>query len=191
MQGKLPIWLPVATGLKLMVCQLPNSCPNKTMVEQQQGMKRGKQFSARQDGDETTSSTSTCCSTVLGSQLSALKHSVPSSHYPSLSENVYPGDGWPLPEQNHFNSVDVRLGQHPIRTNGKELCGLKKGYALIAAVCFFLIVPKSFSQPDFGGFFQGYSGEWNHVSQQLIALAEATPTDKFLLAPGARRAFHQ
>jgi hypothetical protein len=26
--------------------------------------------------------------------------------------------------------------------------------------------------------FQGYEGEWNHVSGQLIALAEATPPDK-------------
>jgi uncharacterized damage-inducible protein DinB len=60
---------------------------------------------------------------------------------------------------------------------------------MVAAVCFLLSVPKSFSQqPDFGGFFQGYDGEWNHVSQQLIALAEATPADKFLWrpAPGVR-----
>lgn len=60
---------------------------------------------------------------------------------------------------------------------------MKRGYALIAIVCLFLIVPQSFSQPDFGGFFQGYSGEWNHVSQQLIALAEATPADKFSWRP--------
>lgn len=29
------------------------------------------------------------------------------------------------------------------------------------------------------GIWQGYDGEWMHVSQQLIALAEATPEDKF------------
>lgn len=66
---------------------------------------------------------------------------------------------------------------------------MKKGYALVAAFCFLLSVPKSFSQqPDFGGFFEGYTGEWNHVSQQLIALAEATPADKFSWrpAPGIR-----
>ena len=31
--------------------------------------------------------------------------------------------------------------------------------------------------------FQGYEGEWNHVSGQLIALAEATPSDKFAWRP--------
>jgi uncharacterized damage-inducible protein DinB len=38
------------------------------------------------------------------------------------------------------------------------------------------------------GIWQGYDGEWLHVSQQLIALAEATPADKFAWrpAPGVR-----
>ena len=38
------------------------------------------------------------------------------------------------------------------------------------------------------GIWQGYDGEWKHVSQQLIALAEATPADKFAWrpAPGIR-----
>jgi len=38
------------------------------------------------------------------------------------------------------------------------------------------------------GIWQGYDGEWRHVSQQLIALAEATPADKFAWrpAPGVR-----
>ena len=38
------------------------------------------------------------------------------------------------------------------------------------------------------GIWQGYDGEWKHVSQQLIALAEATPSDKFAWrpAPGVR-----
>jgi len=38
------------------------------------------------------------------------------------------------------------------------------------------------------GIWQGYDGEWKHVSQQLIALAEATPDDKFAWrpAPGVR-----
>jgi len=31
--------------------------------------------------------------------------------------------------------------------------------------------------------FQGYAGEWNHVTGQLIALAEATPPDKFAWRP--------
>ena len=33
------------------------------------------------------------------------------------------------------------------------------------------------------GIWQGYDGEWLHVSQQLIALAEATPADKFSWRP--------
>lgn len=33
------------------------------------------------------------------------------------------------------------------------------------------------------GLWQGYDGEWKHVSQQLIALAEATPPDKFSWRP--------
>jgi len=38
------------------------------------------------------------------------------------------------------------------------------------------------------GIWQGYDGEWQHVSQQLIALAEATPAEKFSWrpAPGVR-----
>jgi hypothetical protein len=38
------------------------------------------------------------------------------------------------------------------------------------------------------GIWQGYDGKWGHVSQQLIALAEATPSDKFAWrpAPGVR-----
>ena len=38
------------------------------------------------------------------------------------------------------------------------------------------------------GVWQGYDGEWKHVSQQLIALAEATPAEKFSWrpAPGVR-----
>lgn len=38
------------------------------------------------------------------------------------------------------------------------------------------------------GIWQGYDGEWRHVSSQLIALAEATPAEKFFWrpAPGVR-----
>ena len=32
---------------------------------------------------------------------------------------------------------------------------------------------------------QGYDGEWTHVSRQLIALAEATPAEKFAFRPAA------
>jgi uncharacterized damage-inducible protein DinB len=38
------------------------------------------------------------------------------------------------------------------------------------------------------GIWEGYDGEWRHVSQQLIALAETTPEEKFAWrpAPGVR-----
>jgi uncharacterized damage-inducible protein DinB len=38
------------------------------------------------------------------------------------------------------------------------------------------------------GIWQGYDGEWGHVSRQLVALAEATPEEKFAWrpAPGVR-----
>ena len=38
------------------------------------------------------------------------------------------------------------------------------------------------------GLWQGYDGEWRHVSSQLLALAEATPEEKFAWrpAPGVR-----
>ena len=35
------------------------------------------------------------------------------------------------------------------------------------------------------GIWQGYDGEWRHVSRQLVALAEATPEDKFSWRPVA------
>ncbi len=35
------------------------------------------------------------------------------------------------------------------------------------------------------GIWQGYDGEWKHVTSQLIALAEATPEDKFAWRPAA------
>ena len=51
-----------------------------------------------------------------------------------------------------------------------------------------LSAPMLFAQGPPEGIWQGYDGEWRHVSQQLIALAEATPADKFAWrpAPGVR-----
>jgi hypothetical protein len=39
------------------------------------------------------------------------------------------------------------------------------------------------------GVWQGYDGEWRHVSNQLLALAEAIPAEKFTWqpAPGCGR----
>jgi uncharacterized damage-inducible protein DinB len=51
-----------------------------------------------------------------------------------------------------------------------------------------LIAPGTFAQDPLDGLWQGYDGEWRHVSQQLIALAEATPAKNFAWrpAPGVR-----
>jgi len=51
-----------------------------------------------------------------------------------------------------------------------------------------LSAPMLFAQSPPEGMWQGYDGEWRHVSRQLIALAEATPPDKFAWrpAPGVR-----
>jgi uncharacterized damage-inducible protein DinB len=48
-----------------------------------------------------------------------------------------------------------------------------------------LSTPLLFAQTAPEGIWQGYDGEWKHVSQQLIALAEATPADKFTWRPAA------
>jgi hypothetical protein len=44
------------------------------------------------------------------------------------------------------------------------------------------------AQDPLQGLWQGYDAEWQHTSAQLIALAEATPADKFAWrpAPGVR-----
>ncbi|MFZ0770425.1 MAG: DinB family protein [Candidatus Sulfotelmatobacter sp.] len=55
-------------------------------------------------------------------------------------------------------------------------------------LCLLLSAPMLFAQAMPEGIWQGYDGEWKHVSQQLIALAEATPAEKFAWrpAPGVR-----
>lgn len=50
---------------------------------------------------------------------------------------------------------------------------------------FLMIAPKSFAQDPLDGLWEGYDGEWRHVSQQLIALAEATPEKDFAWRPAA------
>ncbi len=50
-------------------------------------------------------------------------------------------------------------------------------------IWFLLNSSVSFAQKYSEGMWQGYDGEWKHVSQQLIALAEATPAEKFAWRP--------
>lgn len=55
-------------------------------------------------------------------------------------------------------------------------------------ICSLWFAPASFAQKAPEGLWEGYDGEWVHVSRQLIALAEATPPEKFAWrpAPGVR-----
>lgn len=52
----------------------------------------------------------------------------------------------------------------------------------------FLTARPLFAQAPPEGIWQGYDGEWKHVSKQLVDLAEATPEEKFAWrpAPGVR-----
>jgi uncharacterized damage-inducible protein DinB len=57
---------------------------------------------------------------------------------------------------------------------------VKKAYiALLLLLC----ARPAFAQNPPEGIWQGYDGEWKHVSKQLIDLAEATPPDKFSWRP--------
>ena len=58
--------------------------------------------------------------------------------------------------------------------------------ALLVSILLSTVTLSAQKAPE--GIWQGYDGEWLHVSQQLIALAEATPADKFSWrpAPGVR-----
>ena len=47
----------------------------------------------------------------------------------------------------------------------------------------FLSAQSLFAQKAPEGIWQGYEGEWKHVTSQLVALAEATPEDKFTWRP--------
>jgi hypothetical protein len=56
---------------------------------------------------------------------------------------------------------------------------MKMCSAMAFFVFLFLSAPLSFGQKIPKGIWEGYDGEWKHVSEQLIALAEATPLEKF------------
>jgi len=55
--------------------------------------------------------------------------------------------------------------------------------AIILMLCLSVIPGLAQKPPE--GLWQGYDGEWKHVSSQLIALAEATPAEKFAWRPAA------
>ncbi len=61
-----------------------------------------------------------------------------------------------------------------------------KAFLIVAVLTLSAAASAAQTYPE--GIWQGYDGEWKHVSQQLLALAEATPADKFAWrpAPGVR-----
>lgn len=63
---------------------------------------------------------------------------------------------------------------------------MRKGFFVLLLLGFGARPMVAQSAPE--GLWQGYDGEWRHVSSQLIALAEATPEEKFAWrpAPGVR-----
>ena len=61
---------------------------------------------------------------------------------------------------------------------------MKRLLVVITFVCL-LNMGKLWAQDSLDGLWQGYDGEWRHVSNQLIALAEATPAEKFAWRPAA------
>jgi uncharacterized damage-inducible protein DinB len=54
---------------------------------------------------------------------------------------------------------------------------------LLALMLFVSFAPRLVAQDPMDGLWQGYDGEWRHVSNQLIAVANATPADKFAWRP--------
>jgi len=61
-------------------------------------------------------------------------------------------------------------------------------FCVLLVSLIFLAAPRISAQTLPEGIWQGYDGEWLHVTSQLVALAEATPEDKFSWrpAPGVR-----
>jgi uncharacterized damage-inducible protein DinB len=57
-----------------------------------------------------------------------------------------------------------------------------KALSLLIVLAF--LVPAALpAQAAPEGIWMGYDGEWKHVTQQLVALAEATPAEKFAFRP--------
>jgi uncharacterized damage-inducible protein DinB len=69
-----------------------------------------------------------------------------------------------------------------LRQSAKLAACLLLGFLALAAAL------ALHAQDPLDGVWQGYDGEWRHVSEQLIALAEATPEKSFAWrpAPGVR-----
>lgn len=68
---------------------------------------------------------------------------------------------------------------------------MKRAFLLLLVLAFpvlSVVAVKAQSEAQMEGLWEGYDGEWAHVSRQLIELAEAIPADKYSWrpAPGVR-----
>jgi uncharacterized damage-inducible protein DinB len=74
-----------------------------------------------------------------------------------------------------FQAIDFRVRRAIVRDTMKMLL-------------LFMVLSAATLHAQDEGLWEGYDGEWSHVSRQLIALAEATPSEKFSWrpAPGVR-----
>lgn len=63
-----------------------------------------------------------------------------------------------------------------------------KQFLLLAVLALAVVPARAQSTDPMEGLWEGYNGEWGHVSRQLISLAEAIPADKYgwRPAPGVR-----
>jgi len=61
-----------------------------------------------------------------------------------------------------------------------------QGYSIEMKALLLATVLASALQAQTDDLWQGYEGEWHHVSRQLIALAEATPAEKFAWRPAPK-----
>ena len=63
-----------------------------------------------------------------------------------------------------------------------------KKFLLLAVLVLTMVSANAQSKDPLQGLWEGYDGEWGHVSRQLVSLAEAIPADKYgwRPAPGVR-----
>jgi uncharacterized damage-inducible protein DinB len=60
---------------------------------------------------------------------------------------------------------------------------MKRLLLLLALITTTLHPQTAKQNPQFEGIWEGYDGEWGHVSRQLLSLAEAIPADKYKWRP--------
>ena len=106
---------------------------------------------------------------------------------------VHGSKGW-LQVDSAFVYEGLRLDKlaRPGRLPGREgVITMKRAFLLLLVFALPVVgvaTVQAQSEAQLEGLWEGYDGEWGHVSRQLIALAEAIPADKYSWrpAPGVR-----